>query len=153
MRVFTPDTTKLASFLTPPLVFLLAACGFVIAAMGWHVGAILTSLLITLVVMTPFLLFILPTFLLEKIIIEDFTSRVFLVLFFFRIKRVLQIAEIERIEERHRNSKTRGPRELIITARNTSVLLSQSKYKREDILEMVKLYKQKNPKIRVSLLD
>ncbi|MCX7996397.1 MAG: hypothetical protein N2691_01395 [Patescibacteria group bacterium] len=153
MKIYRPDRAKLGRFLIPPLIFTLLASGFIVAVMGLHIGALLTALLIGGVVLTPFLVFILPTFLREQVIIEDFTSRIYLVVLVFRIKRVLTIADIDTIRERYRADRKSGPRELVITQGKKTVMISESKYRYEDILDMVQTYKQKNPRIRVSLLD
>jgi hypothetical protein len=153
MTIYTPNRDKLKKFLYPPIFFGVISCGVVILSVGFHTGALITCLIILAVVCLPFALFIAPTFLMEKIIIEDFTSTFYFVLFFFTFKQVIHIADIRTIKERYRNEKKGEPKEIVISTPGKSIVLSEVKYTQATIKKMMLDYKDKNPKIRISLLD
>lgn len=137
----------------PPLLFSVVACGVSVMFLGLNVSALLACLLIAACIVLPFVVFILPTFLFERIIVEDFTARFYFILLFFKIKKVFLIEDIRSIREQHRGSQSSGPRELVIESETDSVLLSLQKYDRLEILEMIHWLQQKNPAMRISLLD
>jgi hypothetical protein len=152
MNIYTPNREKLKKFLLPPILFAIISCAVVIISIGFHTGALITCLIILAVVCTPFFLFILPTFLMEKIIIEDFTSTFYFVFLFFKFKQVIHIADIRTIKERYRNDKKGEPKEIVISTPGKTISLSEMKYTDETIKQMILDYKEKNPKIKVELL-
>jgi hypothetical protein len=152
MNIYTPDKEKLKKFLFPPILFGIISCGVVLLSVGFHMGALLTCLIILLVVCLPFGLLIAPTFLMEKIIIEDFTSTFYFAFLFFKVKQVIHIADIRSIEERFRNDKKGEPKEIIIKTPGKTITLSEMKYTEQTIKDMIIDYKQKNNNIKVTLL-
>lgn len=152
MNIYTPNREKLKKFLFPPLLFAVISCGVVIISVGFHTGAIIACLLILAVVCAPFFLFILPTFLMEKIIVENFTSTFYFVFLFFKFKQVIHIADIRTIKEKYRNDKKGEPKEILIITPGKTISLSEVKYKDETIKKMILDFKEKNHKIKVELL-
>jgi hypothetical protein len=157
MKIIRPDQSRIGKFMTVPIVFGVVACAICILALGLDLAALIACIIILAVVVLPFAALILPTFLRERIIIEDFTSTFWLVFLWFKFKKVVQIADIVRIEEGYRDNRSSGPRviRIMIDGENgkDAVMLSEMKYKRLDILDMIHTYVQRNPKIQVSLIE
>lgn len=153
MKIYTPDREKLKQFLYPPILFGVISCGVVLISVGFHIGALITCLIILAVVCLPFVLFIAPTFLMEKIIVEDFTSTFYFAFLFIRVKQVIHIADIRTIKERYRNDKKGEPKEIVISTPGKTISLSEKKYTELTIKELILDYKEKNPRIKVILLN
>lgn len=151
--VIAPDKSKVKKFLIPPVLFSLLACFLVITFAGFSLSGIIAAIVIVLCVCLPFAILILPTFLLEKIIIESFTVTFYFVFIFFKFKKVLQLEDILMIKEQYRNQQKGKQREIVIETKKEHVLISEAKYKHDDILQLIYTLQQRNENITVNLLN
>ena len=136
---------------------------------GFSLGAFTTSLLVALVIFAPFGLFVIPSFLVEKIIVETFTLRFYLLALVFPVKRVLMVEDLTHVESRSAlqpEPKTgpaalRRPRGgeaikkrkpfLAFVTKETDVVISRNKYKPEEIDQLIKRLKALQPSITVDV--
>jgi hypothetical protein len=151
-RVFIPDRRNIRKFLIPPVLFSLLACFLVITFAGFDIGGIFASLIIAACVCLPFIVLILPTFYLEKIVIESFTATFYFVFIFMRFKKVIHIDKIIEIKEQYRNQASSGQREILIKTDDDTVLISEAKYTHDDIVELIYTLQNRNQNINVTLL-
>ncbi|MFW5703802.1 MAG: hypothetical protein ACOCXQ_03120 [Patescibacteria group bacterium] len=156
--VIRPNRDKLGVFLGVPLVVVLAIGAFMIFSGEVTLGGIWFLVLFGGVLVVPFAVLLAPSILFDKIIAETFTVRFFITLFVFRMKRVLYVEDIvevvERgfVEDRGQLAKTRNTRKPFLAFRTeeNEVLISKSKYKREDLERLLFRLKTINPKIIVT---
>ncbi len=151
-KVFYPDKSKIKKFLLPPVLFSLFACFLVVMFAGFELGGFISALVVSLVVCLPFMVLILPTFLFEKVIIESFTVTFYFMFIFFKFKKTLKLSEIKEIRQQYRNQRATGPKEIVIEFDGGTILLSEMKYKHDDIVELIYTLQQRNEQVTVSLL-
>lgn len=166
-----PDKEKI-------LLFIGASCAtgllvFFASALfgGVSFGAFLTSVLVTLVIFAPFALFVIPSFMVEKIIVETFTLRFYLLALVIPVKRVLMVEDLVRVESRAAlqpepkigPAALRRPRGgeivkkrkpfLAFVTKETDVVISRNKYKPHEIKQLVLRLKRLQPSIQIDIDD
>lgn len=136
---------------------------------GFSLGTLTTSFLVALVIFTPFALFVIPSFLVEKIIVETFTLRFYLLALFFPVKRVLMVEDLVSVESRtalQPEPKT-GPAALrrarggeiikkrkpflAFVTKETDVVISRNKYKPEEMEQLIKRLKTLQPSLKIDV--
>lgn len=151
-RIFIPDRRKIQKFLIPPILFSIIACFLVVTFAGFDIGGIIAAIVIAACVCLPFVILILPTFYLERIVIESFTATFYFVFVFMRFKKVIHIDKIIEIKEQYRNQSNSGQREIVINTKTDTILISEAKYTHDDIVELIYTLQQRNDDIKVTLL-
>ena len=153
MTILKPDITNIQRFMILPVVFSIVAIAFTIGSLGLNIGAILTSLIIMAVVLLPFVLFVLPTFLLEQNVIQGGTVTFGVVFLFIPLKRSIAIQDILVIEEKYRNDKKNEPTYMRFATGREDITISTKKYKRHELVAFIDTLKKKNPAIQVSYIN
>lgn len=153
MKTLKPNTEKIKMFLVWPLVFSIAACAFSIASLGLNIGALLTCLVIAGIILVPFLIFVLPVFLFEKVELSEERMRFYFVFLVFRFHRTIAVKKILLIEEQYRERRDGGPTMLRFVTDQEEVVISTNKYKRNELLDMIHALKKRNHAIQINLKD
>jgi len=147
--VFYPDRR---TFLLPPVLFSVFACVLVVMFGGFELGGFISAFVVATAICLPFMVLILPTFLLEKIVVESFTVTFYFVFIVFKFKKVLKLTEIKEIKQQYRNQRSSGQKEIVIEYEDGNIILSEMKYKHNDMVELIYTLQQRNETIKVTLL-
>lgn len=155
-KIFYPDRSKIQRFLLPPLGFSVIACFVMVMFAGFNVVGFLGALVIIACVCLPFAVLVLPIFLFEKIVVESFTITFHFVFLLFRFKKVIKLSDLKKIREQYRNQSSQrtkgGAKEIIFEYQDGHVLISEMKYKHDDILELIYTIQQRNESVEVEML-
>ncbi len=151
-KVFYPDRRKIKTFLFPPILFSLVSCFLVVMFAGFELGGFISALVVSFVICLPFMVLILPTFLLEKVVVESFTVTFYFVFIFLKFKKSLKLSQVKAVRQQYRNQRASGPKEIVIEFDGGNIILSEMKYKHDDIVELIYTLQQRNENIKITLL-
>lgn len=153
MKTIKPNTEKIQQFLIWPLIFSVGACAFSIASLGLNIGALLTCVVILGIILVPFLVFVLPVFLFEKIEHIDSSLRFYFVFLVFRFHRTISVNELMRIEEQYRERGKSGHTVFRFITEREEVTISTAKYRRNHLLDLIHTLKKRNHRIQIQLIS